>query len=390
MTSPRLPVQICPICRAQQPVEALRCATCGAALSGAPIAQMSDAAQTPGSGRDRGARGKAKVSLDGPPGVAWDEGDADLHEGVLPTLPLRLLTLSVAVIALFALAGFFVVSQGTITAPTGTHTPTMTLTAQVAAVKASRSATPLPTNTKSLAPTVMPTLDLATDTLAPPTPTITPTRGPCIQKAAKGDTIYGMAARCGHKHLSIVAVVIDLNNLKDANSLQEGQVLTIPWPTPTGGALVDSGGTGNTPDPGNLTPTLPAGVAWYTVRKGDTAVGIVAHFHISMKILRDLNPEIEFLQCDFGLPAGGTSCTLRPMLGAEQRVRVSAPTPTPSLSPTYTGSETVTPTGTATFNAPPSDAPDNNMMYDAGDLPALRWTASGKLDATQVYLITVP
>src|SRR5258708_14744996 len=108
MTLLRSPVQICPICRAQQPLEAIRCTTCGAALSGTPIAQMADTPQPPGSrpgrmGRGRMAQGRIKTSLEGPPSAAWDEGDADLHEGVLPTLPLRLLTLSVAVIALFAL-----------------------------------------------------------------------------------------------------------------------------------------------------------------------------------------------------------------------------------------------------------------------------------------------
>src|SRR6185436_6406697 len=113
----------------------------------------------------------------------------------------------------------------------------------------------------------------------------------------------------------------------DANSLQEGQVLIIPWPTPTGGAGEAVAGSTPGGDAAIAESTLPAGVGWYTVSKGDTAVAVAYKFHTDMKSLRDLNPEIQFLQCDFGLPSGGPSCTLKPLLGEGQRIRVPAPTP---------------------------------------------------------------
>jgi LysM repeat protein len=212
-----------------------------------------------------------------------------------------------------------------------------------------------------------------------------------MQKAGKGDTVYGMAARCGHKHLSIVDVIVELNGLKSANSLMEGQTLEIPWPTPTddgqgNAATSDSGTPGDT---ANVEPTLPPNVTWYTVKKGDTAIAVAYKFGTTMSALRDLNPEIQFLQCDFGMPMGGKDCTLRPQLGEGQRVRVPAPAASPTVSATPNGSETPTPTPTATFNAPYSDSPGNNMLYEAGALPALRWVASGQLDPKQVYLVTV-
>src|SRR5258708_7197000 len=316
--------QRCPICGSNQPLEATVCSECGAVLAGLPPAL-------------RPAQKGARPSLAGPPSSAWDEGEADLHEGMLPGLPLGAVLLgSAAFIVVAAMliffggrnAGFF--GQTTPTAP-ATDTPT-----DVPIVSAFDATIP-PTNTKGPSiPTVVPTLALATVTPAPPSPTITPTRGPCTQKAVKGDTIYGMATRCGHKHLSIVDLIVEINGLKSANSLQEGQVLTIPWHTPTGGAPDGSNadtGTGGTPGDQAPPPTLPPGVTWYTVKKGDTAVAVAYKFHMTLKSLRDLNPEIQFLQCDFSLETGGPACTLRPLLGEGQVVRVPAATPEPSSFP---------------------------------------------------------
>src|SRR5207237_4642274 len=116
-----------------------------------------------------------------------------------------------------------------------------------------------PTNTKNA---VMPTMNIATVTPAPPSPTITPTRGPCTQKAQKGDTIYGMAARCGHKSLAVVDLILEMNNMKDASQLQIGQVLMIPWPTPTGAPESNNAAATQGTSSGNAEPTLPAGVGW--------------------------------------------------------------------------------------------------------------------------------
>src|SRR5262249_55159852 len=63
--------------------------------------------------------------------------------------------------------------------------------------------------------------------------------------------------------------------------------------------------------------------------------------------------------------------------------------PTPTLSPTASGSETATPSATPTFNAPFSQSPDDNMPFEAQAIPVLRWVASGQLGATEVYLVRV-
>jgi len=187
-----------------------------------------------------------------------------------------------------------------------------------------------------------------------------------------------------------------LNGMKDANSLKEGQVLEIPWPTPTGGAPApdNAGGPlGSTPGAGTPSvlaePTLPPGVTWYTVKKGDTAISIAVNASTDLKTMRDLNPEIQFLQCDFSIKTGGPSCLLRPPLGIGQRVRVPAVQPTVTPTPTFGGQAVGGPTGTATFNAPYSQSPETNMLYESSELPTLRWVASGQLNQNQVYLVTL-
>jgi len=374
-------VQQCPICRAQQPLEATRCGLCGAALNGIPVAAAQGTARR---------KMRSKTPLEGPVAARWDEGETDLYEGALPSLSLQGLLVIVVTLAIVGGAGLFVTTRLIERSrPTPTALPTLTVVA-AAQSGAAPSATLPPTNTKVAVPP--PTLDLATVTPAPPTPSITPTKGPCLQKVKPGDTVYGLAARCGHKDMAVVDVILEANNLKSASQLQIGQTLEIPWPTPTGAPPGQGDSTPGTPGAAaalNAEPTLLPGVGWYVVKKGDTASAIVYKFNTNIKTLRDLNPEIEFLQCDFGLPTGGPACTLRPMLGEGQRVRVPAPTPTPSLPPTLTGSETATPTPTATFNAPFSQSPDDNMLFIDTEIPTLRWVASGQLGPNEVYLVTV-
>jgi LysM repeat protein len=360
-------------------MEATRCSACGAALNGVPVTFSRQA------GSGSAGRGK-KTPLERPAGVSWEDGETDLYEGSLPALSIQAIILGLIMLALIVGGLFFAGNQLAANNPTPTvvtATPNLTLAGIPGGIS---DATLPPTNTKIMV--VQPTLPLATVTPAPPTVTITPTKGPCTQKAVSGDSVYAMAARCGHKHLSIVDLILQLNNMKDPNQLQVGQTLEIPWPTPTGGAPTD-GASGASDQQVNFEPTLPSGVMWYTINKGDTAVSVAYSYNTTMKTLRDLNPEIQFLQCDFGQPGGGTSCTLNPMLGEGQKVRVPAPTPTPTLSPTLTGSETATPTATATFNKPVSQLPNNNMQYTSGELPTLRWVGSGQLSPTEVYLVSV-
>ncbi len=381
MSASKSPVQQCPICRAYEPLEAIRCAECGAALTGIPIS---------GSNGQPKVRRTTRPPLEGAVSTAWEDGETDLYEGALPPIPLQgVLVIMVALVVVAGIA-FLVATRVAGSSPfQEAQTPALAVASgptDVPTVGAPQRTLP-PTNTKMV---VLPTLALATVTPAPPTPTITPTRGPCIQKARKGDTIYGMAVRCGHHDLAVVDTILELNNMKDAAQLQVGQTVEIPWPTPTGGAVAPEGDTTGTPGPAaNIEPTLPVGVIWYKVRKGDTAVGIAYQAHTTMKVLRDLNPEIRFLQCDYSVPSGGPACTLNPMLAEGQRLRIPAPEATATLPPTLTGSETALPTATATFNAPYSQSPSDNMLFESAELPTLRWVASGELAPNEVYLVTV-
>lgn len=274
--------------------------------------------------------------------------------------------------------------------------------------------TPLPTNTR-FAP-----VRLATITPMPVTPvteTPTPTEEACIQVAREGDTVYAMALRCGHQHLSVVPVIVQANpNLRCETCLQVGQQLSIPWPTPTAGAegafqptlegtadepAADAMVSNNTeadvpvnelgtPD-GVATlfmePTLRNGLMWHTVLRDENLIIIAQTYRVDAKVLSDLNPEIEFRQCDFSERYGGPNCNV--MIYEGQRMRVPAPTATPTIPPTPSGSETPTPSPTATFNVPAGLSPQEGAYFDANSLVTLRWTASGTLAFDEVYLITV-
>jgi LysM repeat protein len=249
-----------------------------------------------------------------------------------------------------------------------------------------------PTSSPTITQAVQaPTLALATVTIVPPSPTITPTRGPCIQKAKSGDTLSALAARCGQYGSAVIATILDQNGMKDPGQLQVGQVVQIPWPTATGAANAPDAAVakGSVTSPANAEPTLMPGQAWYTVKKDDSAISIAYKFHATIKILHDLNPEIasDFTQCDYGQAAGGQGCSVR--LTEGERIRVPVPLPTATLTVTPNGSETATPSGTPTFNAPSSISPGDNSVFDEADYPVLRWSASDKLGPGQAYLVTV-
>ena len=255
--------------------------------------------------------------------------------------------------------------------------------------------TAFPTNTRP-APPLFPTV-----TDLPPSITPIPTLGPCIQTAGAGDSVYGMAIRCGHRDLSIVDLIVEQNlGLECAECLREGQTLEIPWPTPT------PGGEGNTSfnmnemgtpvnelgTPDSLAtlfvqPTLRSDLTWHVIEPDQNLIVVAQIYNTDAKVLSDLNPEIDFLQCDFGERYGGANCAVMFFIG--QRLRVPAPTPTPTIPPTASGSETPTASPTATFNVPELYRPEDGASFDKNNLITLRWTASGTLASNEVYLITM-
>jgi phage tail protein X len=278
-----------------------------------------------------------------------------------------------------------------------------------ALVSASPSLTQFPTNTRP-APPLLPTV-----TPQPPTDTPTPTPGPCIKTAQAGDTIYGLAYQCGHRHMSIVPLIVENNIGLDCETcLREGQVLEIPWPTPTEGPPETSnlqqdtsGGTVDqmvgdamvaqvsvnefgTPDrlaTVFVEPTLRPGLAWHYINQDETLISVINLYNTDAKAISDLNPEVDFRQCDFGMRYGGEKCNVMLFIG--QRLRVPAPTPLPTIPPTPSGSETPTPSPTPTFNVPAAFLPEEGAFFDAFTLVTLHWTTSGSLGPNERYLVTV-
>ncbi len=261
--------------------------------------------------------------------------------------------------------------------------------------------------------TPQPTTKLATVTQGPPTtspsplPTTIPTQGPCTQEVLPNDDLISILFRCGHRDLEpIMSTVIALNNLKDATYIQQGQTIEVPWPTPTTDPNLtppsDNNNEPNNQTTGNsttissaMTPgvklipteTLQPGVTWHTIQKDENIIMIAVEYGATLRILSELNPEVTFSQCDFGLGTGGPNCNVQIFEG--QKIRVPAPTATPTIQPTPSGSETPTPTATATFNAPTILGPSDRAFFDTNTLVTLRWVTTGALGADDIYLILV-
>jgi hypothetical protein len=265
-----------------------------------------------------------------------------------------------------------------------------------------QTSTPRPT---LILPTITPAPPTLTPTQTPlpsPTPSATPTPEPCYQEVRTGDFLYSIVGRCGHIHPDVIDLVVEINNLADANSIRQGAILEIPWPTntPDPNAVEPTQADDEAPSVGQSrafddeydplfipTATLPPGIQFHVVESGDNIAAVGYQYNASVEILSQLNPEIDFSRCDLGSTFGGPNCII--FLSEGQYLRVPAPTPTPTLSPTLTGNETLTPTPTATFNAPSALSPDNRMLFYRDELITLRWVPSGTLSTDEIYRVRI-
>lgn len=269
-------------------------------------------------------------------------------------------------------------------------------------------------------PAVMPTISAATVTLGPPTatvtftptpteiPTETPTRGPCVITLPEGQSLIWAVANCGHQSLDVLPTVLALNDIADAASVRSGQEILIPWPTETENpdlmltpeSTSDAESSSGSDAQSILVvdesldafapteiPTLPAGIMWHEIGPGENIITIADRYNADVKVLSELNREIDFARCDFGLRFGGPECIVQLFQG--QLIRVPAPTPTPTLSPTPDPNATVTPTPTATVNQPSVFAPADRAFFYMDQLITLRWVPSATLQQGEVYLVDV-
>lgn len=379
------PYKVCPICDTRNQRGAVLCSTCGASLQNIlPIRP------------DEKPRGDWN-------GYEHQYGETDLFEGNLrwrgSTYTLGVVVflgvMACAVGIMLAGSRLFTISGQPISGDNDflTLTPPATDLNNLFVTNTPFATLFLPTVTPG-APT--PTLT--------ETPTITPTQGPCIQQVLPGDDLIAIMFRCGHRQFdTLLQIVLDLNNLSDPTRIQVGQNIEVPWPTATFDpnavapptAAVDSGSvlqvaaapTENDSSGLRLQPTetLQPDISWHQVQKDENIIIIAVNYGATLRILSELNPEVQFSQCDFGIGTGGPNCVVSLYEG--QLIRVPAPTPTPTIQPTPSGSETATPTATPTFNQPSILSPSDLALFQSNDIVTLRWTATGSLNAQQAYRI---
>lgn len=426
------PTQQCPICGAAQPLSSRTCSICGALLPGelTPVAPMpaiegeqarSERARGPrdSSERARSERARGERLLFDP-----TLGDDDLFMGDLTARVWRLVLVGgIALALLLGLTLGVVISRYlagddentgggqvftenidqsvmTQTGTPGTLMPTMPPT--------NTPRTPGITPTITPVPPTPPMLDLPTITPVPPTPTITPTLEPCIQTAWAGATIFEMALKCGHVDWAVVDVILEMNDMEDAAELREGQTLEIPWPTPTPGAEppepdaetgTETGADDQaavvlnefgTPDRlaqyQDVEATLRPGQKWHTIQAGETIAGIAYLYDTTIELLSQINPEIPFLQCDFGQTYGGPNCSVMLIEGERLRVPVPVPMPEPTATP---GMRSPTPQPSPTYNAPYLVGPNDGAHFNADQIVTLRWNGTGTLATNERYVVRV-
>jgi hypothetical protein len=370
--------KICPICQTPNQENASHCHTCGTSLAGVEV--VTRAARKTGRATDYDFR----------------FGEDDLQERPLGKRGQTAFTIAATALVAFVLGGAVFALGTNFLSPQPNNAPVL-----------AESHTPLPT------------LNFATVTLGPPTatitwtaaPTLTPsetfTPTPCMQTIVTGDSLLGALARCGHRSRDVLPTVMAMNGMTDANAVQVGQEIYIPWPTPTidpnlvptetplsSSANTDNGGgevvmINESLDAfaPTIVPTLPAGVMWHTVQKDENLIVIGLEYNANAKTLSELNPEIDFARCDFGQNFGGPECLVALYEG--QQVRVPAPPATPTLSPTPDPNATATPTITPTYNEPSAISPSDQQFFNAEELITLRWQPTGTLAIDETYRLNV-
>ncbi|MCJ7431924.1 MAG: LysM peptidoglycan-binding domain-containing protein [Anaerolineales bacterium] len=210
-------------------------------------------------------------------------------------------------------------------------------------VTATETPTPSATPTETLPPTTIPTA-----TLLPP----------FDYTINAGDTCGGIAFAFGINTQSIIT----LNNLPVAcNNLVVGQVLKIPYPTPTALPLAT-----NTLDP-IAAAIIDCEKVDVTVQADQTLSGIALNYGVSMADIKEFN----------GLSTDNvfTGQTLKIPL-CKRAGDPNKPTPTATIPPPYPAPNLLLPSDGAAFTL-------------ANDVVTLQWASVGTLRPGEAYQVTI-
>ncbi len=297
--------KVCPACGTRLSEQATQCPVCGTQL------------------------GTAKPQ----PKISSKEENAPLRAARVPQVTLSLpvaLGLLVVFIALGAALVFFGLrTTGRVAEPTAAPSPTVT-------------ATITPTPTITLTPT-----PAATATPLPP-------RDYTVQA---GDTCVSIAAFFG---VSVQSIVTTNNLAASCNNLYIGQVLKVPYPTPT----VTPPPT-NTPEPAEATRQACERVS-YTVQSNDTLSSIAANYAVSMDAIKDWN----------GLTTDNVFLGQTLVIPLCMRAATPGPSPTPTPPPPYPAPDLLLPADGSAFTLA-----DNTIT--------LQWTSIGTLRENEAYMVTI-
>ncbi len=255
------------------------------------------------------------------------------------------------------------------------------------------TATPSPTLTPSATLTPAPLAATPTPSFTPSTPTDTPTTTPTPNPYATyiiqpGDTLYGIIQKPPfYYHTdSVINEIVALNaNVPNADTLPgPGSSIVIPLPTPTPSPQGFDLTMTAQPDAPQMSLPGNAQIVQVQIAEGQTIIGIAQSNSTTLTIIATLNPQLFFYNCDFTNPSGGPDCNVPLRVG--DSVNVPALTPTPTLSPTISGSET--PTMTPTFAAPALIFPPQDGSATARTFQ-LEWLSAGVLKDGEVYLVEI-
>ncbi|MBI5966140.1 MAG: LysM peptidoglycan-binding domain-containing protein [Chloroflexi bacterium] len=213
------------------------------------------------------------------------------------------------------------------------------------------------TPAESPTPTISPTASLPPTATLPATDTPTATPQPPIEYTVHaGDSCGSIAANL---NTNVQAIIIT-NNLPSSCLISEGQVLKIPYPTPTNPPPATS-----TPEPVDATKqacdTVPI-----TVQENDTLSSIAANYAVSADAVKTFN----------GKTTDNVFIGESLLIPLCMRAATPGPTPTATIPPPYPASNLLLPADGAAFTL-------------ANDVVTLQWASVGTLRDGEAYQVTV-